>query len=157
MADPYRTVEQPKRGPLTKGERFRLGMKGILKMEPILEQHRFGLDPRNGLPLDERVRHAAGVARSDSADNLFKMIIAEPDSAIRDMLLEGYLAAFKRTMGKLDHYVHIAETGMAGRSCHWRMQQFRERCVGQVESLVKEGIIAHEDGRKLVKAMGEPI
>jgi len=152
---PYRDLEQPKRGPLSRGEKILLGLKGFVKLEPLLEQHRFGLDPKNGLPMDERLKHARHVAGSDSTDNLFKMIQSEPDVSIRSFLVQGFLRAFKKKYQDLKDEISTCESGMAAISCHRAMGEFKRNSVDQMKDLIGQRHIELEEGRTLLLEMGE--
>lgn len=152
---PYRELEQPKRGPLTRGEKLALGFRGFfIKMEPFLEQHRFGLDPKNCLPLDERAKHARAVAAKDSTDNLFKMIQAETDASIRSHLVQGFVRAFRRKHQELKDSIGASESGIAAIYRSADKEAFLIRSIVQTKDLIGLGHIGLDEGRRLVLEMG---
>lgn len=122
-------------------------------MEPLLEQHRFGLDPENGLPIGERMKHARKVAESDSTDNLFSHIRSEPDITIKAALVAGYAFACRKKDERLSHEIHTSESGMAAISSLNDRDRFRRACAEQVKTLVGQGHMDTQTGRKLIAEM----
>jgi hypothetical protein len=152
---PYRESEQVKRGPLTRGERAAAAFKGLLCLEPLLEQHRFGLDPKNCLPLDERLKHARKVAASDSVENIARFIESETSHDIKKLLESGFLLSFSRKYQKLHDSVCDSESGMAAISGLRERDQFKESSLELVKTLLSKGRIELDTAREMTAFINE--
>jgi hypothetical protein len=150
MAHPYRDDRFQKRGPLTRGEKLRLGLRGLLKGAPLLEQHRFGLDPRNGLPPEERLRHARKVAASEASSNLFLMIKREGDSIIKALLVESFCWAVRGELEILRRQVGDSASGMAAISALRRLERHRAASADMARELAAGGHMELEEARRLM-------
>lgn len=150
---PYRELEHAKRGPLTRSEKLILGAKGLLKGEPLLEQHRHGLDSKNGLPLDERIRHARKVAGSDSIGNISAFIGVEDSPHVKKILISGFVLSFGKKYRELHDSLCNSESGMAAIASRTRRDGFMESSLDLAKVLFGKGAIDLDTLRKIVAGM----
>jgi hypothetical protein len=150
---PYRDLEHETRGPLTAREKTLAALRGLLKFEPLLEQHRFGLDIQNGLPLAERMKHARKIAASDSSENIAALIRAETSPDVKKILTEGFLNAFQRKYEDLHSSGCNSESGMHAIECFRQRDRFLESSLQALESLFSEGHIDIGSLRSMVSFM----
>jgi hypothetical protein len=92
----YRHLEEPSRGPLTFSEKARSALKGLLKLEPLLEINRSGMDP--SLPREERCKHARKLGESASSELVFSYLSDEKDPIVKDALAQAFRESYQRTL-----------------------------------------------------------
>lgn len=143
-------MEQAKRGPLTPSEKLFHGAKGLLRLEPLLEIHRQGLEIGNGLPPNERARHAREVAASDSVGNLARFIQAETSPDIKALLCSGFVRSFGARYSTLHGVACNSESGMGAIFGFQRRDEFMNHSIGLVKDLFSAGAIELGTLRQMV-------
>ncbi len=93
---PYRELEDSARGPLTLGEKARSVFRGMLKLEPLLEIARSGMDA--SLPRDERCRYARKLGESAGCELIFSYLSDELDPQVKGALALAFHESYIRTL-----------------------------------------------------------
>lgn len=126
------------RDSLTIREKLALGAKGFLKLEPILEQHRFVLHSDNGFCLDSRANAAVVVAGKDSTENLFAALKRETDPSLRSVLSAGFRRAFGTRMEKFKSDIHSSYSGVTAVSIRSERDRYNDAVAEQVRDLLSK-------------------
>ncbi len=103
MSDAYRKAGGS-RPPLTIGEKMMAAMKGLRRLEPLLEITIRGMDP--ALPRHERVRAAAELGRSAALERVHSFLEQEKDPLVKETLAYSFEEAYRRT-------IHYYENSMS--------------------------------------------
>ncbi|MEW6723288.1 MAG: hypothetical protein AB1324_08545 [Candidatus Micrarchaeota archaeon] len=149
MAHPYRELVLNERK-LTAGEKLRLGLKGLLKGEPLLEQARHILNPDNGFALCARSEAAVKVASADSTENIFVALKKERDGSLVRVLSLGFRRAYQDRMEKFRHDIHTSEAGIAAISSLNERRSYNASVGEQVFELVSAGVLPLEIARDVI-------
>ncbi len=93
---PYRELEESKRGPLTAYEKAKSALRGLLRLEPLLEISKSGMD--TALPREERCRYARKLGESAQCELVFSYLSDEKDPQVKGALAVAFHESYLRTL-----------------------------------------------------------
>ena len=151
MSHPYRTIEAPKRDPLTLREKAGAVLSGLRDFEPLLELASLRLEP--GLPQSERLEAASRLARSTATDRILAHLRVEADPCVQDALACAFADAYARKMREFDMRLCSRTSAMGAFSTVADRDRFSFMARGQAASLVDGGTIVSEIAKKKLESV----
>ena len=148
---PYRTLEGAQRGPLTFAEKARSALRGLLRLDPLLEINRSGMDP--SLPREERFRYAHKLGNTASCLQVFDYLSDEKDPMVKEALAKSFLEAFTQTMKWYENSLCSIYTGVGSDMMRQERDEFAREARNMATSLLRGVGGISEDGRAALRSV----
>lgn len=142
-----------KRGELTIREKTSAVLSGIRSFEPLVEIASSGLDVDKGLPQSARLKYAAKLAKSGTTDRILDHINKETDSLVKEVLIFGFVEAYKRAVSDFDMKLCTTYTAMGAGSIVQDKDNYSRKAIEQARSLLLRGIADTDSTRSVLSFM----